>query len=377
MLTSGPALRFRVGRVPVTINVTFLLVTTLVGWVSASVGRARLGVDRLEFVVAWLLIVVVSVLVHEWGHVLALRRYGRDSSVALSAFGGLTTSEDQRPLAPGPSVVVSVAGPAAGIAFGLLTAALLPDHPTGLVHVIAYQLWFVNIWWSVFNLLPIVPLDGGHVALAAFESAARVPGGAVAAMGGASLAIVGAGVGLFDGEHLGWAFVVTALMIATTANRIPLTEAQRRTVAAADAHEMMLTGELERGSDELLRLMAARPAPVVSTEAYTTLAWALLHQGRFDELSHLDLQRLHPNHRGLVGSALAWYRGDFATCAAVLPRELALSPVDPPATYFKVTFGRLGEIDELQSWIAALPPEMADVARGRLWASLGAASRAA
>ena len=41
---------------------------------------------------------------------------------------------------------------------------------------VLYYLQWVSIWWAVFNLLPIRPLDGGHVAeeLAGFENACKL-----------------------------------------------------------------------------------------------------------------------------------------------------------------------------------------------------------
>jgi len=204
--------------------------------------------------------------------------------------------------------------------------------------------------------------------------AARTPGGAIAAMSSASFLIVAAGLAIFGNDRLGWILIVVALMIATTIGRIPLSELQRRAVTARDAHELMLSGALEQGSNQLLSIIAETPAAPVSTEAYTTLAWALLHDGRFDDLSRLDLQRIHPNHRGLIGAAIAWFRGDLATCAALVTHALAVGTVDPPPSYFRVTFGRIGELEQLQSWLAQLPPDQAANAQRRLWASLRSAS---
>ena len=348
------------GAVPVSINATFMVVTLLIG----------LQFREASFVASWVIVVLVSVLIHEWGHVAALRLCGRDSRVELAGLGGMTISEDQAPLRPMASIGVSLAGPIAGLAFGLFTAALLPDPASRFAHVLAYQLWFVNIWWSLFNLLPILPLDGGHVALELFEVAARRPGGAVAAMGAATVGVVGGGLTMFGPERANWILLVAALMIATTAARVPITRGQRRAETARDAHQSMLSGDLAGGSSRLMSIMAETRGADITVGAYTTLAWALLHDGRFDELCQLDLDRVHENHRDLIGGAIAWFRGDMTRSSALVTHALATGTVEPPVNYFRVTFGRLGEIERLGLWIDQLPPEQARVARARLSRSL-------
>lgn len=111
---------------------------------------------------AWTAIVFVSILLHEMGHALAARRFGARPSIKLHAFGGLTfTGMNMTRLR---QVIVSLAGPFMGFAFGALVYFLsrkfgVAAHQRWLVD----QLLWVNIGWGVLNLVPVVPLDGGHV----------------------------------------------------------------------------------------------------------------------------------------------------------------------------------------------------------------------
>lgn len=125
-------------------------------------------------IVVWIGVVFVSILVHEFGHAMALKAYGQTSSIVIHGFGGLTLS--QRRLSRGQSIVVSLAGPTSALIL-LGIPAVLADRRWG------DELWFdwavagggfgwypllrfavyVNIWWSLANLLPIRPLDGGNV----------------------------------------------------------------------------------------------------------------------------------------------------------------------------------------------------------------------
>lgn len=105
-------------------------------------------------------IVFASILVHELGHALVARRFGlRVGGIFIHGFGGHVTHSR------GPAsrqLLVSLAGPGAGLLVGLplvAVAALADPGPTAWV--LLQQAIFVNVAWSLFNLLPMLPLDGG------------------------------------------------------------------------------------------------------------------------------------------------------------------------------------------------------------------------
>jgi Zn-dependent protease len=110
------------------------------------------------------LAVVVSILVHEFGHVFAVRwLLHAPSVVILWGLGGLTVH--QKAGRPGHSVAISLMGPAFGFglcALCLLVAILLPaDTPTLVTSFVSLMVW-INAVWTAVNLLPILPLDGGQ-----------------------------------------------------------------------------------------------------------------------------------------------------------------------------------------------------------------------
>ena len=152
---------FTIAGIPVRIEWSFWLIALFLGY------GARDG----WLLVAWVAIVLVSILVHEFGHAVALRIYHQQPRVVLHAFGGLTYgSSAYRTRAQ--SIVVSAAGP--------LTALLALGVPAFLLHdgewarqsyeryVIVHDVMWVNIAWSIVNLLPILPLDGGNIATSLF-----------------------------------------------------------------------------------------------------------------------------------------------------------------------------------------------------------------
>ena len=81
----------------------------------------------------------------------------------LWGLGGLCVWEG-RPGTPGRRLAISLAGPAAGFAAGLLVLGAdrlwAPAHP--FARELVSDLLWINIAWSALNLLPIWPLDGGQ-----------------------------------------------------------------------------------------------------------------------------------------------------------------------------------------------------------------------
>lgn len=116
----------------------------------------------------WALVVTVSILAHEFGHALVARHYKLQPSILLHGLGGLCNH--QRAERDLHDVLIIAAGPGAGLVLGILTWAfsvffpellLSPELPW-LATVVTMSLW-VNITWSIVNLLPLWPLDGGQL----------------------------------------------------------------------------------------------------------------------------------------------------------------------------------------------------------------------
>jgi Zn-dependent protease len=151
-----PLLAFRLIGVPVSVEVTFLITTFLLA------GSRRESASSFGL---WLGVVFVSVLSHELGHALAGRRFGLSPAVRLYGWGGLTHFTSGPSPGPWRRVAISVAGPFTNIATGaacLLAKQAVPLDAWVVQRVLDDFVWTAGFWGFV-NLVPLLPLDGGHV----------------------------------------------------------------------------------------------------------------------------------------------------------------------------------------------------------------------
>jgi stage IV sporulation protein FB len=187
-----------------------------------------------EGILIWVAVCFTSILLHEMGHVLELRAIGMESDVVLYGWGGLTIPV--RPIHGMKNrVLVALAGPAAGFCLTtllLVGSALSGAHilfvwktlipmlvilpPSGnllsggVLYLGLNILLFVNFYWSLANLLPVYPLDGGQVARALFEQADPYGGRRKSLILSASTSVAVALLGVLDGQ--GYLIIVFAIL---------------------------------------------------------------------------------------------------------------------------------------------------------------------
>lgn len=180
-------IHFRVADVPTRVHPGFWLAAFLLG----------IGGEQFDFkrTLMWVAAMFGSILVHELGHALVIRRCGWRPHIVLYMLGGLAVYQpDEYPSWQAEPtdrtkarVGIALAGPAAGFLFGLAVVLLmlatghgdfalaclrwsvgLPASPGGLSNARLEDLVFfliqINLVWSLINLLPVLPLDGGQVA---------------------------------------------------------------------------------------------------------------------------------------------------------------------------------------------------------------------
>lgn len=188
-------IRFSLFGVRVMIQPTLWLMLAGLGCVFCASGRGDL-LGVAVFVLAGLL----CLLSHEMGHALVGRRLGGgEPEVCLAWLGGACNNPDARLTRTG-GVLMTMAGPVASLLLGLAATALLGVYinslpaacyialhslagvvhqetwELGSVYVILFCVCLIQVsfWWSVFNLLPVFPLDGGQIMHGLMESPRRM-----------------------------------------------------------------------------------------------------------------------------------------------------------------------------------------------------------
>ena len=117
----------------------FLLLLGMLYWLDEGVGLLLWG--------------LLACVVHEMGHVAAaLALGGRAERLSLTAVGAELSFSYRAPLTYGQDSLVALAGPAANLLLGGLFFALDRQLPA-----------VVSLGIGAFNLLPILPWDGGRV----------------------------------------------------------------------------------------------------------------------------------------------------------------------------------------------------------------------
>jgi Zn-dependent protease len=167
-----------------------------------------LGVYATVFGWKFALGLVVSIYIHEMGHVVWLRRYGIPATAPMFVPGlGAFVRLNQRPATVGEDARVGLAGPVwgAAAAIGALAAGVGFDSPL-LVAIGGFGA-YVNL----FNLLPVWQLDGGR----GFAALSRQQRGLVAA----ALWIIA----LAAGDGLFWLLAIAATFRAAGKGHAPET----------------------------------------------------------------------------------------------------------------------------------------------------------
>lgn len=140
----------------------FFLVAALIGFLN-TLGDSRLPASVFWGTLAWIGIIFVSVLVHEFGHALTAKLFGQKPRIELVAFGGVTIPEGPK-LKHWKEFLVILMGPMFGF-FLFIGASVLVAFPitNPFLRWVVEITRIVNLVWTFVNLLPILPLDGGQL----------------------------------------------------------------------------------------------------------------------------------------------------------------------------------------------------------------------
>lgn len=185
--TSKFDVHFKVGSIPVRVHPLFWLISLVFGAITVQ----NTGIHVFVGMALWTAAMFVSILVHELGHALTAKAYGWPPRIVLYSMGGLATFTPTSSQTRRARILIDFMGPGAGFILGglILAGVVLSGHSATLIpglgltvgsgpsftagggrlELFIHFMLFVNILYGLLNLMPVQPLDGGHIAKALLE----------------------------------------------------------------------------------------------------------------------------------------------------------------------------------------------------------------
>lgn len=354
----GRGLSFTLGGIPVTINLSILLVLAFLG----------LQLGDLALIAVFVVVGTASVLLHELGHAVAARIAGFSPQVELAGMGGLTSYRGDTSRLVG--LAITAAGPIVQIVAGVVGMAF--TNGFGLVYrgnlvEFALSAWVViSIVWGVLNLVPVLPLDGGQILRGVIPGSPRTRS-LVAHGVSAGVAVAGLLWALVSGDTwialLAGFFAYSNVMSLVSLRQADHTHDEQPTAVTllAEGRRRLAAGDV--GGWQSVRAATLAPGPMsVRSIAATMVVTALLRSGEYrrayqavadprhgipiDEVVTARALSCHPNEVGVRRAVLSWAHGRNDArargIAALLlaldgdianaDRWLAVGPVSPAIT---------------------------------------------
>lgn len=142
----------RVGHTTIDVDTSFLFICALFVMSEWSAGP--------QYALLWVPILFISVVLHELAHAGAAAVFGYGASrIVLAGLGGYTVNE--APKRPWHDMLISLAGPLSSFIIAFIASQFRPHDR--MLSALLPLLAEANVFWGMFNLIPVAPLDGGHV----------------------------------------------------------------------------------------------------------------------------------------------------------------------------------------------------------------------
>ncbi|MEM7035937.1 MAG: site-2 protease family protein, partial [Bacteroidota bacterium] len=152
------------------------------------------------------------------GHAFMGRVFGMKSKIRMIMIGGLTewTEMGEKPPTNLQYVLIALAGPVAGFMFGGVVVAVYAIFGTfpylyfQNAEIAYWALIFINFVWGLANLVPMFPLDGGHVMFHLLKENKKLDATRITSL--VSL-VVAAGVAVWAVSQRDWWIVILLVWI--------------------------------------------------------------------------------------------------------------------------------------------------------------------
>ncbi len=283
-------------------------------------------------------------LLHELGHAVAARRTGARAEISLNFLAGYASYVPSRPLSRLEQIGISFAGPGIQIATSVAMLIALGANP---MERPSYRLdpALLAIWWAgpvigLFNLVPILPLDGGNIVTNALDR--LLPDRAERLMIWFSLAVTGAFTVLAftNDQYRGFVLVIGFLLVSQLQM---LGAGKDATSPWHQAHDALAAGKPNKARRTLITALSHhrpdRPPPPVTLspadaaaliellpEPWPTgdpwneyiLANQLMRLGRFEDAAHYAAEGYQRHPHSLAAATVARAAGALGDQATAI-----------------------------------------------------------
>lgn len=331
-------------RISIRVEPVFFLLAFGLGWLSSQslLGSALFGV-----------VVFISVLFHEFGHALTALSFGQSSTITLMALGGVTKREGAA-LSPWKEFLIVLNGPLAGFFLYFICAWALQKKAAQDSDVALYMLQigaFINLFWTLINLVPVMPLDGGRLLLILLQRLFGIRGIQFCYAFGLLIAIALGVFFIFINQFLAAAFFFLFAFESYRSFR------SSRLMSSADENQEMkeaLNQAVDQNSKEKLEEIRQKTksgwiylsatshlAEILQTEGNSQKAYDLLssEKGNWDRETQMMLQ-----HLGLA-------TGRFIE-GAKIGEELFREQADPEIAFVNaLCYAKLGKQEPCLGWL--------------------------
>jgi stage IV sporulation protein FB len=341
------------GKIPIRISPVFWVLAIFIGWINS---------ETILGTAIWSAIIFISVLIHEYGHALTALAFGQRAHIEFVALGGVTHRSGDKKLKLWQEFLIVLNGPLAGLL--LCFAAYALQQYMGFTRITtpfeyAIQITVLaNLFWTIINLLPIFPLDGGHLLRIIMESIFGMKGIKLTFLISSILGLVGSLFFFMDRAFLaGSLFLLLAYeSYRTWKSSLVMTEydqdddLQKLLKLAEDS---LHQGDIENAKNALEQVRSATGSGMIYISATEDLAEALSAQGKFQEVYNILLPlsaKLSPVALNLLHEA-AYKTGNFDEAVSVGDRVYQIDPGYDTALINALSYAQLGQVKPAIGWL--------------------------
>ncbi|MCC5831844.1 MAG: M50 family metallopeptidase [Chlamydiales bacterium] len=338
------------GRIPISIHPLFWLIAFFIGWIWTM---------TLAGALVCIAVILFSVLFHEFGHALTAMLFGQKTRIELAAFGGFTYREGPK-LKLWEEFLVVLNGPIAGFLLFLIAFAIFQNveiESPLLLFTVKFT-FVANLFWTVINLVPVLPLDGGHLLSIILEAIFGFKGVKLAIIVGLIIAVAISifffALGMF---LIGALFLILTFESFRSLRYYKIFSEQDRD---SNLQELMKAADADfqagRSAEALTKLEEVRlktKEGILYTLATQEMAEIYRNQERYEEAYQL----LVPIHKTLSTDNLATFHflafmnGDYQTVVEIGNKCYQDNPSADTALINALAHGALSDAEPAVGWL--------------------------